>query len=70
MGKSDSDRMEFWTKEEYDTFISSLEVKIENYLIKTLVFQTAHIHDFSFELVTSMQANKLSVDNICIHDII
>lgn len=40
MGKSDADRMEFWTKEEYDTFISTLEVGTENYLMAEILFWT------------------------------
>ena len=40
MGKSDADRMEFWTKEEYDQYLSSLEAGTENYLIAEILFWT------------------------------
>lgn len=40
MGKSDADTMEFWTKEEYDTFISTLEVGTESFLMAEILFWT------------------------------
>lgn len=40
MGKSDADKMEFWTKQEYDKFISTFEVGTENYLMSEILFWT------------------------------
>ncbi|KIR02743.1 hypothetical protein P261_01558 [Lachnospiraceae bacterium TWA4] len=40
MGKSDADKLEFWTKAEYDKFISSIEVGSEDYLIFEILFWT------------------------------
>ena len=40
MGKSDADKMEFWTKQEYDKFISTFEVGTENYLMAEILFWT------------------------------
>ena len=40
MGKSDADKMEFWTKEEYDKFISVVEVGTDNYLMAEILFWT------------------------------
>lgn len=40
MGKSDADTMEFWTKEEYDAFISTLEVGTESFLMAEILFWT------------------------------
>lgn len=40
MGKADADKLEFWTKEEYDTFISGIESGSEDYLIFEILFWT------------------------------
>ena len=40
MGKSDADKMEFWTKQEYDKFISTFEGGTENYLMAEILFWT------------------------------
>lgn len=40
MGKSDADKMEFWTKEEYDLFVSNLQEGTENYLMAEILFWT------------------------------
>ena len=40
MGKSDADKMHFWTKEEYDKFLSVVEVGTDNYLMSEILFWT------------------------------
>ena len=40
MGKSDADKMEFWTKEEYDKFCSMLEAGSDIYLMAEILFWT------------------------------
>jgi integrase len=40
MGKSEADKLDFWTKEEYDEFISSIEVGSRYYVIFELLFWT------------------------------
>lgn len=40
IGKSDADSMEFWTKQEYDKFIVTLEPGTENYLMAEILFWT------------------------------
>ena len=40
MGKSDAEKMEFWTKEEYEQFISVIEPGTDNYLMAELLFWT------------------------------
>lgn len=40
MGKADADKMEFWTKQEYDRFLSTLDVGTENYLMAEILFWT------------------------------
>ena len=40
MGKADADKLEFWTKEEYDTFIAGIEPGSEDYLIFEILFWT------------------------------
>ena len=40
MGKSDADKLEFWTKAEYDRFIAGVEPGSEDYLIFEILFWT------------------------------
>ncbi len=40
MGKADADKLEFWTKEEYDRFIAGIEPGSESYLIFEILFWT------------------------------
>ena len=40
MGKADADKLEFWTKEEYDRFISGIEVGSRYYVIFEILFWT------------------------------
>lgn len=40
MGKSDADKLDFWTKEEYDTFISGADKRSEDYLMFEILFWT------------------------------
>ena len=40
MGKSDANKLEFWTKEEYDRFIAGIEPGSEDYLIFEILFWT------------------------------
>lgn len=40
MGKSDADKLDFWTKEEYDTFISGVDKRNEDYLMFEILFWT------------------------------
>ena len=40
MGKSDADKLEFWTKEEYDRFITVIDPGSEDYLIFEILFWT------------------------------
>lgn len=38
MGKSDANKLEFWTKAEYDRFIAGIEPGSEDYLIFEILF--------------------------------
>lgn len=40
MGKSDADRLEFWTKDEYDQFISTITPKSRYYVLFEILFWT------------------------------
>ena len=40
MGKSDADKLEFWTKEEYERFITVIDPGSEDYLIFEILFWT------------------------------
>ena len=40
MGKSDANKLEFWTKVEYDRFIAGIEPESEDYLIFEILFWT------------------------------
>lgn len=40
MGKSDANKLEFWTKAEYDRFIAGIEPRSEDYLIFEILFWT------------------------------
>lgn len=40
MGKSDADKLDFWTKEEYDRFIGSIEAGTRYYVIFEVLFWT------------------------------
>jgi len=40
MGKSDADKLDFWTKEEYDKFISTIEVGSRYYVMFEILFWT------------------------------
>jgi len=40
MGKSDANKLEFWTKAEYDRFIVGIEPRSEDYLIFEILFWT------------------------------
>lgn len=40
MGKADADKLEFWAKEEYDRFISGIEVGSRYYVIFEILFWT------------------------------
>ncbi len=40
MGKSDANKLEFWTKAEYDSFIAGIEPESEDYLIFEILFWT------------------------------
>ena len=40
MGKSDADKLEFWTKDEYDRFITVIDPESEDYLIFEILFWT------------------------------
>lgn len=40
MGKSDANKLEFWTKTEYDRFIAGIEPGSEDYLIFEILFWT------------------------------
>lgn len=40
MGKPDADKLDFWTKEEYDKFISSIEAGSRYYVIFEILFWT------------------------------
>ena len=40
MGKSDANKLEFWTKAEYDRFIAGIEPGSEDYLILEILFWT------------------------------
>lgn len=40
MGKSDADKLDFWTKEEYDTFIAGVDKRNEDYLMFEILFWT------------------------------
>ena len=40
MGKSDADKLEFWTKDEYDRFIAGIEQGSEDYLMFEILFWT------------------------------
>jgi integrase len=40
MGKADAERLDFWTKEEYDKFISAISPEDENHLIFEILFWT------------------------------
>jgi integrase len=40
MGKSDADKLDFWTKEEYDKFISTIEKGTRYYIIFEILFWT------------------------------
>ena len=40
MGKSGADKLEFWTKDEYDRFIAGIEQGSEDYLMFEILFWT------------------------------
>lgn len=40
MGKSDADKLDFWTKEEYEIFISGVNKQSEDYLMFEILFWT------------------------------
>ena len=40
MGKSDANKLEFWTQAEYDRFIAGIELGSEDYLIFEILFWT------------------------------
>ncbi len=40
MGKTDADKMEFWTKAEYDQFISVIDPESDNFLMAEILFWT------------------------------
>ena len=40
MGKSDADKIDFWTKEEYDKFIETFEVGSKYYILFEVLFWT------------------------------
>ena len=40
MGKSDADKLEFWTKDEYDRFITVIDPESEDFLIFEILFWT------------------------------
>ena len=40
MGKSDANKLEFWTKAEYDSFIAGIDPESEDYLIFEILFWT------------------------------
>lgn len=40
MGKSDADKLNFWTKDEYDCFISGIDRESEYYVIFEILFWT------------------------------
>ena len=40
MGKADADRMEFWTKEEYDQFLTVIKKDTDTYLMAEILFWT------------------------------
>ena len=40
MGKSDADKMNFWTKQEYDQFIAAIEPGTDSYLMAEILFWT------------------------------
>ena len=40
IGKSDANKLEFWTKAEYDSFIAGIEPESEDYLIFEILFWT------------------------------
>ena len=40
MGKSDADKLDFWTKEEYDRFIAGIEKGSRYYVIFEILFWT------------------------------
>ncbi|GFI17012.1 hypothetical protein IMSAGC009_02180 [Lachnospiraceae bacterium] len=40
MGKSDADKLNFWTKDEYDCFISGIDRESKYYVIFEILFWT------------------------------
>lgn len=63
MGKADADRMEFWTKEEYDQYISKIEEGSDLYLMSELLFWTGMREG---ELL-ALTAGDIDLENNLIH---
>lgn len=65
MGKADADKLEFWTKEEYDRFISEIEPGSEDYLMFEILFWTGIREGELLSLTLSdfdMNANLLRIN--------
>ncbi|MBS6520176.1 MAG: site-specific integrase [Clostridiales bacterium] len=64
MGKADADKLEFWTKEEYDNFISGMAVGSKYYVIFEILFWTGCREGELLALTKSdidFFANKISI---------
>lgn len=64
MGKPDADKLDFWTKEEYDKFISSIEVGSRYYVIFEILFWTGIREGELLALTKSdvdFQNNRMSI---------
>ncbi len=64
MGKPDADKLDFWTKEEYDKFISTIEVESRYYVIFEILFWTGIREGELLALTKSdvdFQNNRMSI---------
>lgn len=64
MGKPDADKLDFWTKEEYDKFISTIEVGRRYYVIFEILFWTGCREGELLALTKSdidFQNNRMSI---------
>ena len=64
MGKPDADKLDFWTKEEYDKFISTIEVGSRYYVIFEILFWTGIREGELLALTKSdvdFQNNRMSI---------
>ena len=64
MGKSDADKMDFWTYEEYQQFINTIEVGSRYYVLFEILFWTGmRIGELLalFKSDVNFQENKISI---------